>query len=259
MSAFIVAGGSLLEIGCPSTLNRETEQRVGFTSTLGGKRKAHIRRGGRRAWSVDVSVARPGEVSALEAVARGLGPYGWYPPEAVKGNLLSPQASGFDALPVGATDAGLVQLPDGVVARSVVHAGVMSIGASHGAYEGVPVRAGEPVTVSGWGRGGIRFTGNWRDANGVTVSAFSQAAQSFTGWGWRQATFTPPVGAAFMQLVFSTGTQYALPSVSWGTQGRAEVGTGCPKAVIHSPSHAPIALWEGANYTNSNYSVTEVG
>src|SRR5690606_34823442 len=117
VSAFIVSGGSLLEIGCPSTLSRETQQQVSFTTTLGGKRKAHIRRGGRRAWSVDVSVARPGEVSTLEAVARGVGPYGWYPPEAVVGNLLSPQASGFDSAPASSTDAGLVQLPDGTAAR----------------------------------------------------------------------------------------------------------------------------------------------
>src|SRR5699024_3946437 len=95
MSAFIVSGGSLLEIGCPSALSRNTEQQVSFTRTLGGKRKGFIRKGGRRAWSVDASVARPGEVSTLEAVARGLGPVGWYPPEAVMGNLLSPQASGF--------------------------------------------------------------------------------------------------------------------------------------------------------------------
>src|SRR5699024_4325105 len=119
LSAFIVSGGSLLEVGCPSSLTRETQQQVSFTTTLGGKRKAFIRKGGRRTWSVDVSVARPGEVSTLEAVARIVGPVGWYPPEAVVGNLLSPQASGFDVAPADATDAGMVQLPDRTVARQV--------------------------------------------------------------------------------------------------------------------------------------------
>src|SRR5699024_10271227 len=144
-------------------------------------------------------------------------------------------------LPAGATDAGLVGLPDGSVARSVAHGGVMSVGRAHGVYEGVPVLPGEVVTVGGWGRGGIRVKGQWRDANGSTVAAFSQAAQSFTGWGWREATFTPPAGAAFMQLVFSAGTQYALPSVSWGDTAAREIGSGCPKAVVHSPEFSPIA------------------
>lgn len=261
MSAFIVSGGALLEVGCPSTLTRNTEQQVGFRTTLGGKRKAFIRKGGRRAWSVDVSIARPGEVSTLEAVARGVGPYGWYPPEAVIGNLLSPQASGFDVAPANAASAGLVQLPDGSVASSVAHvgAGVVYVGTAHGAYEGVPVRPGQPVTVGGWGFGGIRFTGGWRDMDLNLLSSFSQSAHTFTGWGWREATLTAPSGAAYIQLALSTGVQYARPSVSWGPVARDELGTGCPKGIIHSPQHSPVALWQGANYTGSSYSVTEVG
>lgn len=261
MSAFIVSGGSLLEIGCPSTLTRSTEQQVSFTPIIGGRVKAFVRKGGRRAWSVDVSVARPGEVSTLEAVARGLGPYGWYPPEAVVGNLLSPQASGFDALPVGATDADLVQLPDGTVARAAVHTGAGDVSpvVSEGVYDDVPVRQGSVVSVGGWGRGGVRFTGFWLDAAGASLGSWSTAGFAFSGWGWRERQLTVPTGAAFLRLSLSAGAQYALPSVSWGDKARAELGTGCPKAVVHSPSHTPVALWKGANYTNTSYSVTEVG
>ena len=246
-------------MGCPSSLTRETQQQVSFTTTLGGKRKAFIRRGGRRTWNVDVSVARPADVSTLEAVARGVGPYGWYPPEAVIGNLLSPQAVDWDPLPTGATDTGLVQLPDGTVARTIAATGTPSPGNAHGTYEMVPVRPGVPVTLAGWGLGGIRFTGFWRDALQAPVGALSGAAQSFAGWQWRSETFTPPPGAAFVQMTLSSGTQYARPSVAWGATGRDEGGTGCPRAVLHSPSHSPIALWEGANYTTSAYQVTEVG
>lgn len=262
MSAFIVSGGSLLEIGCPSTLNRSTEQQVAFTSTLGGKRKAFVRRGGRRSWSVDVNVARPSTVATIEAVARNVGPVGWYPPEAVIGNLLSPQASGFDVTPANATDAGLVQLPDGSVARSVVHSGTGGVNVGNTAtagYEGVPVRAGEPITVAAWGLGGVRLAGAWRDAAGANVGAISQAVQSFIGWGFRSHTVTPPAGAVAAQLFLTSGSQYARPSVAWGTVARDEGGTGCPAAVIHSPAHSPVALWDGANYTDSSYSVTEVG
>lgn len=257
MSAFIVSGGSLLEVGCPSTLSRETAQQVGFTTTLGGKRKAFIRKGGRRAWNVDVSAARPGDVSTLEAVARGVGPYGWYPPEAAVGNLLSPQASGFEAALAAATPAGLVQLPDGSVASTVAHSGGGNV--SPGGGERIPIRPGERVSVGVWALGGIRFEGWWRDAQGATQTAWSNTVETFTGWQWREHTLTPPASARFLSLSLNSGVQYARPVVSWGSTAHNETGTGCPQAIIHSPSHAPIALWAGANYTNSSYQVTEVG
>lgn len=259
MSAFIVSGGSLLEVGCPSTLSRNTEQQVSFTRTLGGKRKGFIRKGGRRAWSVDVSVARPGEVSTLEAVARGLCPYGWYPPEAVVGNLLSPQAVDFDPVPTNGTDSGLVQLPDGTVARSVAATGTIRVGAAHGDHEMVPVVPGEQVTVGAWATGGLGFQGYWRDATGAALPTFLVSSTSWSGWAWREATLTPPAGAVFIELQLFGGSQYARPSVAWGVTGRDQGGTGCPSAIIHSPSHAPVALWEGANYTDTSYTVTEVG
>lgn len=259
MSAFIVSSGGLLEIGAPSQLNRKTDQQVSFRSTLKGKRKAFIRKGGRRSWSVDVSAALPGVVSTIEAVARNLGPVGWYPPEAVVGNLLSPQASGFDPGSTDATDAGLVQIPDGTVARSVVSSVSVRVGSAHGSYEMVPLQSGQPVTVGCWSVAGQWFRGFWRDATGASITNWSAPAVTWSGWGWHQATLTPPAGAAFIELHVAGGTQYALPSVSWGTTAARELGTGCPVAVIHSPSHSPVALWAGANYTGSSYSVSEVG
>lgn len=261
MSAFIVSGGSLLEIGCPSTLNRETAQQVSTRTTLGGKRKVFIRKGGRRSWSVDVGLARPGEVSTLETIARGIGPYGWYPPEAVKGNLLSPQASSFEVPPESATAAGLVQLPDGTVASTVVHSGSTQVypGSAHGSHERVPVRPGDPISVGAWGLGAVRFSLGWRDTDGQLQGSVTSPQFNFSGWQWREFTTTAPAGAVFASPGLTGGTQYARPAVAWGSVARDELGTGCPHAVIHSPSHAPVALWEGANYTNSSYSVTEVG
>lgn len=257
----MVSGGSLLELKCPSSLVRSTEQQVSFARTLGGKRKGFVRKGGRRAWSVDVSVARPGEVSTLEAVARGLGPYGWYPPEAVRGNLLSPQASSFEVTPTSATRAGLVQLPDGTVAETVVHSGSTQVypGAAHGSHERVPVHPGGEVSVGVWALGGAGMSMGWRDAQGTLQSTTTVPAKPGTGWQWFTATATAPASAAFMSLGLTGGAQYARPSVSWGVTARDELGTGCPLAVIHSPSHTPVALWEGANYTATSYTVTEVG
>jgi len=261
VSAFIVSGGSLLEVGCPSRLDRSTEQQVSRTTTLGGKVKVHIRRGGRRSWSIDVGVASPREVSTIEAVARFMGEVGWYGPDAAIGNLLSPQASGFDITPDNALDSGLVQLPDGTVARSVAHTGTggVSPGDAHGGYERVPVRPGEPVTVGAWGMSGIRLSGFWHDSAGNRLTNFVFPGQSFQDWQWRESTLTPPAGAAFVNLTLNNGVQYAVPSISWGTTAKRELGTGCPKAIIHSPSHSPLAMTSRANYTDSSYSVTEVG
>lgn len=227
--------------------------------TLGGKRKGFVRPGGRRTWSVDVSVARPSEVSTIETIARSGLMVGWYGPEAVIGNLLSPQASAFDAPNFNGTDVGLVQLPDGTAARAVALSGTMAIGAAHGSYEAIPVQGQASITFGGWGLGGIRFTGVWRDADLAQVGTLSGATFTHTGWAFRSQTVLVPEGAAYVSLSVLGATQVARPTVAWGTVARDELGTGCPKAVIHSPSHSPLALWEGTNYTDSSYSITEVG
>lgn len=259
MSAYIVAGGSLIHVSCPTTMARETSDGASFTMTLGGKRKAFLRPGGRRAWSVDVSAASPGEVSTVEAVARYGGPIGWYPPESTAGNLLSPQASGFDVSQFNATDMGVVGLPDGTAARAVALSGAITLGTSHGGYEAIPVLSGSAITVGGWGLGGIRFTGVWRDENLASVGTLSSGTYTHSGWAFRSQSFTPPTTARFMSVTYLGATQIARPTVSWGTTAHDELGTGCPAAVAHAPSHSPIAVNTFANITDSSYQVTEVG
>lgn len=259
MAAFVVSGGVLLGLKCPASLQRSTGQSVSFEPTLEGKVKALIRRGGRRSWSVEAGLGSPSDVSTLEAVSRQVGPYGWYGPEAVIGNLLSPQASSFEVLPAGAADAGLVSLPDGTVARSVTAEAAVRLGSAHGPFEMVPVRAGEPVTVGAWALGGLGFQGNWRDASGSVIASYGVSAVAHSGWAWRESVLIPPTGASFIEPQVLGGVQYALPSVAWGSVGRRELGTGCPIAVVHSPSFSPVALWDGANYTSSSFSVVEIG
>ncbi len=259
MSAYIVSGGALIQVSCPTSMARDTSDGASFTMTLGGKRKAFLRQGGRRSWSVDVSTATPAEVSTVETVARFGGPIGWYPPEAMAGNLLSPQASGFDASKFNATDVGLVALPDGSAARAVALSGAVSIGSAHGSFEAVPVRPGAPVTVGGWGLGGIRFTGVWRDQNLASVGSLSGATYTHSGWAFRSQTFAVPTTASYLSVSFQGATQIARPTVAWGTTPRDELGTGCPIAVAHAPGHSPIAVNGFANVSDSSYQVTEVG
>lgn len=261
VSSFISVPGGLLELTCPTNLSRSSDTPVETRSTLGGRRKAFTRRGGRRAWSVDITTARPHEVSTVETIARTGAQVGWYGPDAVIGNLLSPQASGFEPIPANATDAGLVALPDGSVARAVAYSGsgYVTAGDAHGTYEAVPVRPGVEVTVGAWAFGGVRLTGWWRDADDNRLWSYNGPVEAFTGWQWREFTVMPPPEAHTLSLNMNYGVQFARPSIAWGRKGRDQLGTGCPAAVFHSPSHDAVALRDDANYSDSGYQVTEVG
>ena len=259
MAAFFGVNGALFEVKCPASADRVSERGVSFTRTLGGKRKAFVGRGSRRSWSLDVGAGTPQDVSTVEALSREPGPLVFISPDAAVGNLLSPQASGFEVMPASATDAGLVALPDGTVARSVASSSVVRPGNAHGTYEMVPVRPGEPVTVGAWSVGGQWFRGFWRDALGSSITNWNAPSQSWAGWAWHEATITPPPGAAFLELHLAGGSQYARPSISWGDTAAREIGSGCPKAVVHSPEFSPIAAHKRLNRSRIAYSVTEVG
>ena len=261
MPAYFGSGGQLFEVKCPASADRVSSRPVSFTRTLGGRVKAFVGQASRRSWSLNVEAGTPQDVSTVEALARTLGPLVFISPEAAVGNLLSPQASAFEPVPANATDSGVVRLPDGTVARAIVHSGSGPVtpGDSHGSYEMVPVVPGEQVTVGVWGLNGSRLTGWWRAADSATQTSFTSPVYSFTGWGWREYTMTVPSNAAFISLTLSTGAQYALPSVSWGTTAARELGTGCPKAVLHDGEFSPIAAHRRLNRSRITYSVTEVG
>lgn len=259
MAAFFGVNGALFEVKCPASADRVSDRAVSVARTLGGKRKAFVGRASRRSWSLDVGAGTPQDVSTVEALSREAGPLVFISPDAAVGNLLSPQASAFDDVPADATDAGLVQLPDGTVARSVAASGAVRVGAAHGNYEMVPVRPGMAVSVGAWGRGRLGFQGYWRDAAGASITTHLTPSVALTGWAWREVTLTPPAGAAFIELHLFGGSQYALPSVSWGTVAARELGAGCPKAVVHSAEFSPIAAHERLSRSRITYSVTEVG
>lgn len=259
MPAYFGSGGQLFEVKCPASADRVSSRPVAFTRTLGGKVKAFAGTASRRSWSLNVEAGTPQDVSTVEALARTLGPLVFIPPEAAVGNLLSPQASAFEPVPESATDAGLAALPDGTVAKTVVSSGAVRVGDANGSFERVPVRAGEPVAVGAWFVGGAILRGFWRDAAGSSITNWVSTQGFHSGWAWREATLTPPAGAAFIELHLAGGTQYALPSVSWGTTAARELGTGCPKAVLHDGEFSPIAAHRRLNRSRITYSVTEVG
>lgn len=259
MSGFLGTPGALVELKYAGGLSTNSERSVTFTRTLGGKRKAMLGKHTRREWDVSFDPIDSQETHGLVQIARSSGEVMWYPADAVVGNLLSPQASGFDAAPADATDAGLVALPDGTVARTVVSSETVRPGDAHGAYEMVPVRPGRAVTVGCWSVSGQNFRGFWRDALGSSITNWVTSSVTHTGWGWHEATLTPPDGAAYIELQLAGGTQYARPSVSWGSGAKDRPGRGCPKAVVHGLSEALTSITQGDAYGSIGVTITEVG
>lgn len=259
MIGYVGVPGALVELPYRGGLSTSTDRPVSFARTLGGKRKAFVGARSRREWSVSFDPIGSRDVAGLLAVAQSAGPVMWYPADATAGNLLSPQASGFEATPANATDAGLAQLPDGTVARSVASSSVVRPGDTHGTYEMVPVREGEPVTVGAWSVGGQWFRGFWRDALGSQITNWNAPSQSWAGWAWHEATLTPPPGAAFLELHLAGGSQYARPSISWGSSAVDRPGRGCPKAVVHGLSEALTVINADDAYGSIDVTITEVG
>ena len=259
MIGFLGVPGALVELPYRGGLSTATDRPVSFARTLGGKRKAFVGARSRREWSVSFGPIGSRDVAGLLAVAQSAGPLVWYPADAVAGNLLSPQASGFEVAPASSTDAGLVQLPGGTVARSVVSSIAVRVGSAHGNYEMVPVRPEQSVTVGCWSVGGQWFRGFWRDATGAAITNWSSTAQTWTGWAWHEMTLTPPAGAAFIELHVAGGSQYALPSVSWGSSASGRPGRGCPKAVVHGLSEALTVINADDAYGSIDVTITEVG
>lgn len=259
MIGYVGVPGALVALPYRGGLSTSTDRPVSFARTMGGKRKAFMGARGRREWDVSFDLVGSREVAGLVEVARSAGEVMWYPADATSGNLLSPQASGFEVTPASATDAGLVALPDGTVARSVASSVAVRPGDAHGTYEMVPVRPGVPVSVGAWSVGGEWFRGFWRDALGASITNWSTPQASHAGWEWRERTLTPPEGAAFIELHLAGGTQYARPSISWGSSAVDRPGRGCPKAVVHGLSEALTVINVDDAYGSIDVTITEVG
>lgn len=262
MSGFLGTPGGLIELPYRGGLSTKTDRPVSFTRTLGGKRKAMIGARGRREWDVSFDLIGSTDTHGLVAVARSAGEVMWYPADAAAGNLLSPQASGWEPVPENGSDAGLVALPDGTVARSLTHSGSFSspvnVGSSAGNHESIPVRPGTPLSLGVWGFGGSRITGAWRDAVGTNIGNVTPSGFAFAGWQWHQITLTPPAGAASFHMLLTEGTQYARPAASWGEKALDRPGRGCPKAVVHGLSEALTTITDDAHGSIS-VTITEVG
>lgn len=259
MIGYLGVPGAMVALPYRGGLSTTTDRPVSFARTLGGKRKALVGPRARREWDVSFDLMGSRETAGLVEIARSSREVFWYPADATSGNLLSPDAAGFDSRPSTATDLGLVQLPDGSVARAVAPSGTVNITSPQGDWEQVPVNPGTRVTFGGWGFGGIRFTGAWRDAAGTTVGTFAPSSAAHAGWAWVARTVVVPAGAAFVSLSLSNGAQYARPSIAWGGSGKDMPGRGCPKAVAHGLSESLSVVARDDSYGSISVTISEVG
>lgn len=246
---------------CPASATRTVERATTFATTLSGKRKALMGREARRAWDMTVPAARPADVASIDTLVRSNAPAVWVPPEAANGNLITQQSAAFSIMPSTAADAGLVGLPNGQIAKSVVPTSHLSVTVGPGARrEHIPVLQGVPVTLGAWATGEFRISGIWLDIDGNSIVSFGGTKWTgLVGWQWREETFTPPSNAVSFTFNLNNGTQYAAPSASWGAKAAQQAGNGCTSAVVHSASFDPLVLNGSTNITSMSYTVTEVG
>lgn len=251
--------GALAELPYKGGLTTDTERPVTFKRTLGGKRKAMLGPRARREWAITFDMLSAKDTNALVNLARSAGEVMWFPADATSGNLLSPDGSGFEVRSLNAVDLGFVSLPDGSSARAVAPTGTVNILSPQGAWEQVPVRPGTRVTFGGWGFGGIRFTGRWRDKWGANIGSFAPSSAAHEGWAWVERSVVVPAGAELVSLSLSNGQQYARPSITWGINGRDQTGRGCPKAVVHSLSEGLKTFDADGAHGSISVTITEVG
>lgn len=261
MIGYLGVPGALLALPYRGGLSTKTDRPAKATRTLGGKVKYFVGPRARREWSLSFDLMGSRETAGLVEMARSGGEVLWYPADATSGNLLSPQASGFEVTPESATRAGLVQLPDGTVAESVIHSGGTQVypGTAHGSHERVPVRHGQRLAVGAWGLAGIGFSIAWRTADGTTNATTTVATETFAGWQWREAHYPVPAWATSVSLGLTGGTQYARPSISWGSVAQNRPGRGCPKALVHGLSESLSVIARDDSHGSVDVTISEVG
>ena len=220
MSTYLGAMGSLIPIKCASQLTSAGGRDVSFTRTL-GRQKAFVGRVSAREWSVDIGLARPGELSGLRLIAEySSDPLVWYPPDATIGNILDPDIADFAPHTHQAIEGPIVEVEPGVWVKSV-----FPDDANHpfmqrrdnGIYP-APIPSGRDITFSAWLRGATlsnvqRLRVIWRDSTGANIGVSDADFDVSDEFVRRSGTFTPPTGATSVSL-YPYAAQIAGPALA---------------------------------------------
>lgn len=262
--------GRLVPVRCPSS---QTESRTGgytFMETVEGRVKAQRLQGGRRTWDVGFGdLTTPTELSKLRMFARGdwgPGPFVFVSAEAQNTNMLTPWTAavdpGLDRSAYLSVVDSPVEVESGIwFPRHLINSNT-GFRSSFSSDEMTPVLSGVSVTASAWVQGdGARVRIRFRNTDGTQVGAVSSTVMGDTlSWVRSWVTATPPVGAAYAQIVMVQTTRATGPALTW-TDSLVEwsEGQGCAKAVVDQVNTGLVFTAPSRTYSNASFVVKEVG
>lgn len=272
MTVYLGTLGRMVELYSTPSAQVEADERYTFKATLGGLRKAQVRKVVRRTWSLNASFADPSEVAALMQFASGEwgnGPFMFVSADAPVVNLLTPAAASCEpseftpTTGLVLTPGGPMLTPDGWAGRSFAK---NTVNAVLFGRDILPVIPGRAVTASAYVRGiGGVVRLNWYDIAGQSISTVSSAvAAGASGVVRSHVTAMPPPNAVGFRVSASKDvTQACRPAATWSDALHEwGDGQGCAKAVIHGASRDLIMASRdprGGRYSNLSFTVTEVG
>lgn len=267
MTVYLGTLGRMVEIWSTPSAQVQAEDRYSFTTTLEGRRKAQVRRNGRRTWSLNSAFADPRESAALQQFADGAwgnGPFVFVSADAPVSNLLTPEVSTCGPAAVFSSSvsaSGPMYLGDGeYAARSLVQsnpAAVMYFGGVR-----TPAVEGRKITVSAWVLGASSAARVlWYDLSGALVGSSTSTVTGSDSMPVRSyVTVEPPLGAVSCLVGAINATRGAQPAITWSDSLLPwGDGQGCDKAVVHGVTRDQVLAVPGHTYSNVSFTVSEVG
>src|SRR5690625_547507 len=260
MTTFLGPVGSLIPVKCASTLTSSGGREVSFTRTL-GKQKAFFGQVRAREWSVDIGLAKPGELSGLRWLAEySSSPLVWYSPDAVVGNILTPDQAALEAGKHNGISGPLVQVQPGIFVKSVIRdPDRLSVQIEPGPDTATPHAANKAVTVSAWVRGDSSLGVYWRDAEGTSLGLDQPSTVNYGEWTRISRTIMPPPGSAQANLSIRC-EQMAGPAVTLTDQLMPySPGQGSKQVALHGLTGAVIRAYQEHQFQSLSFMVSEVG
>lgn len=273
--AHIVTDFGLVDLGCESSLRRNTVRPVSYLTTLGGVTKAQVGPRTSRVWDLSLpSTSTPDQYAALNALVEGeygKGPWGFVSDGAKVTNLLTPSVSRLSDDPAHGSVSGLggpMRLPDGSLAGGswVAQSGTaLSLPRVGGFTSPAPVVPGGSFTASVFVADApdVRLRVWLYDAAGGQTRTLTTGRSS---GGEPQRLVVSGVAADnevslilivdHVSLVF----RVARPAVSWASTVQPwAVGEGATSVLITEADLDTVLAVPGRTYGKSSFMVREVG
>lgn len=254
---WLISQGEVVEMPCPTSLNRDTESNLTTSTSATGYRRASYFGGAHylRTWSLDHSELQRAEAALLEAFTLGgfgTANVGFIPTGAEHLNLFTP-AQSLMAVPTSVNWRVTTRVGDTVYPSGVVAADWLLIASD------TPFPfAGQTLNLSAVMSGTATLALRWLDSSGATISN-SYVESNQAGYTRRSAVITAPTNAtAFQARIIG---DVAAPALTLGATLRPwAVGQTAKSVVVTAPKDSLLSAWDPASIiTSKSYQVVEVG